>query len=464
MHRTADNHNTERPRNTAGTSHGAGAAHGPRVVRETRPRGPAVHPTPHESSKLTLFKKIGVPIITALLVAGALVVIGILIKVVLDNYYFFCPKSFKFIPLQNLCDGKADCSDAEDEQRCVQPMEVKTPSTVRISNSLSILQVFNLGSQSWTLVCYDFWDNNRAKAVCSQMGFNSDPTSSAVDVTSINMPIQAYSRIDVTSNGGIQSILTNGGCVSGKVVSLSCISCGTGQKQVRIVGGTSSLIQNWPWQISLQYKGQHVCGGSIINPFWILTAAHCFPKDQQQVDYWRIQVGITTLTVLFATPVDKIYVHSMYNNSKHYDIGLIRLKSPLSFSDIIQPICLPNFDYILPNDFALWVTGWGYTSEGGALSSQLQEAQVFLISTSICNDAYKGQNLEGMMCAGRVQGGSDACQGDSGGPLVALSGQKWVQMGIVSWGTGCGQPRKYGVYTNIIYYLDWIYGTMTRAQ
>ncbi|XP_030077809.1 transmembrane protease serine 4 isoform X1 [Microcaecilia unicolor] len=465
MHVTDNNHDIEQPRSRAG----AGGAHGPRVVREPRARGGAAHPTAHpaaqESSKLTMFKKIGVPIIAALLVAGALVVIGILIKVVLDNYYFFCLKSFKFIPMKKWCDGNADCADAEDEQRCVKPMEINTPSTVRISNSMSILQVFNQGSQSWTLVCYDNWDKNRAKAVCNQLGFNSDPVSNAVAVTNIDTPIQAYSRVEVTNDGGFQSILTNGGCVSGNVVSLSCISCGKGQNQVRIVGGTSSLIQNWPWQVSLQYKGQHVCGGSIISPSWILTAAHCFLKDQQQVDNWRIQAGISTLSVLFATRVDKVFIHSMYNNSKPYDIGLIHLNSPLSFSDFIQPICLPNFDDSLQDNVRLWVTGWGHTSEGaGTLSSQLQEAQISLISSSNCNREYTGQILDSMICAGRIEGGTDTCQGDSGGPLVALSGQKWEQMGIVSWGDGCARPGKVGVYTRVMYYLDWIYGAMKKAQ
>ncbi|XP_029428125.1 transmembrane protease serine 4 isoform X2 [Rhinatrema bivittatum] len=453
-----NDYDTERPLHRRA----AGAASGPRAAGAARVPGTAASPTTEKSGKMAMFKRIGVPIITALLVAGAIIIIAILIKVVLDNYYIFCMRSFKFIPIEKVCDGKSDCAGAEDEQRCVKPMEVKTLPNVRISNSRSLLQVFNQGSQSWALVCYDGWDSNRAKAVCGQLGFNSDPSSSPVAIANNSMPTQVYSRVDITGNGGIQSTLVNGACGSGNVVSLSCIGCGKGQKEVRIVGGSNSIIQNWPWQVSLQYKGQHVCGGSIISPSWILTAAHCFQKEQQQLDYWRIQVGISTLSFIFATRVDKIFIHSQYNSStnKAYDIGLIHLQSDLSFSESIQPICLPAFDESLQTDAELWVTGWGYTAEGGTLSSQLKEAQIFLIPNPTCNAQYSGQILDSMMCAGRIQGGTDTCQGDSGGPLVIEGGKKWEQVGIVSWGIGCAQPGKAGVYTKVISYLDWIYGTM----
>ncbi|MEE6528280.1 hypothetical protein FKM82_030399 [Ascaphus truei] len=95
------------------------------------------------------------------------------------------------------------------------------------------------------------------------------------------------------------------------------------------------------------------------------------------------------------------------------------------------------------------------------MASQLQEVAINLISNEICSQEYTGQIHSTMMCAGRITGGVDTCQGDSGGPLVWLGdSSRWDQVGIVSWGDGCGRQGKVGVYTKVTSYLDWIYGVM----
>ncbi|KAM5132318.1 transmembrane protease serine 4 isoform 1-T2 [Mantella aurantiaca] len=436
----------------------AGAPRIPGPVRGT-PR-PGTRP-PHvlyKPAKVSTLRRYCVPITTAVLVLASLVVIAILLKVVLDNYYFFCTKSFKFISLDKWCDGQADCSGGEDELRCVQKVDFSNNSIVRLSDAESILQMLTpLGT--WSYICSNGFDATSAKAVCAEIGYSSNPSFSTLSAATLN---GQFSNLLVTDRR-IQVIPISGTCVTGNVISLRCIDCGVNNKKERIVGGQDTTIEKSPWQVSLQYMGQHSCGGSIISPQIILCAAHCFPRGQQQVDRWRVEAGHSSLKYLFASLVDKIYVPTSYTlDHKPNDIAIIKLKSELSLSAAVQPICLPGFDSNLPAGASLTVTGWGHTVEGGAnLASTLQEVTISLILNDACNQEYFGQILNTMMCAGQFSGGKDTCQGDSGGPLVSLgSNTRWQQNGIVSWGDGCGRPQKAGVYTRTTSFLPWISSLM----
>ncbi|KAM4016515.1 transmembrane protease serine 4 [Anomaloglossus baeobatrachus] len=437
----------------------AGPTRTPGPVRGTpRPNTrTGANPLVYKIRRVSALRRYCVPVTTVVLILASLAVIGILIKVVLDNYYFFCTKSFKFIPLDKWCDGTQDCSGNEDELRCVQRVDYSNNSIARLSESGSIVQLYGYGR--WNYICSDGFDVARAKAVCAELGYSSNPTYSFVTRNDIIGP---FSTILLGSNG-IEVIPVTGTCSSGNVVSLSCITCGVNHDKQRIIGGQDTSIEHYPWQVSLQYMGSHICGGSILNRRIILSAAHCFQMSDQQVDRWRVQCGRSTLNYLFASEVDKIYIHTLYNlDLKPYDIAILKLKTDLTFSDSIQPVCLPGFDISLPDNAPLSVTGWGHTVEGGGnLASTLQKVAINLISRSVCNQEYYNQVLDTMMCAGRLSGGLDTCQGDSGGPLV-YSGDtaRWEQVGIVSWGDGCGRPLKVGIYTSVQAFLSWICGIM----
>ncbi|XP_053125834.1 transmembrane protease serine 4-like [Hemicordylus capensis] len=220
-------------------------------------------------------------------------------------------------------------------------------------------------------------------------------------------------------------------CLSGLGVSLSCSSCGDSSRFPRVVNGSPAAIKMWPWTASLQHKGRHSCGGSLIDPRWVLTAAHCF-RDRLATQYWQVNGGSETLARAASVPVEKVFVidiKSMF--PKDEDIALVKLQRPLS-------------------------------STPGELSERLQEAEVELIDSSTCNaeDAYQGEVTEKMLCAG--QGGADTCQGDSGGPLM-LKQTHWQVVGVVSWGHGCGSPTTPGVYTKVQAYLNWIY-TVRKSE
>jgi len=156
--------------------------------------------------------------------------------------------------------------------------------------------------------------------------------------------------------------------------------------------------------------------------------------------------------------VKAIYLHPSYrpNPVPQWDVSLIELTTPLTFTDHIQPVCLPLADadvLVEPNN--VWVTGWGTTSESGSISTQLRQVQVPMVSDATCTREYRNNfHNDTMFCAG--QQGKDSCQGDSGGPVVYQKADGWTQYGIVSWGQGCAEQGFAGVYSRVSAYCPFI--------
>ncbi|KAK1788641.1 hypothetical protein P4O66_002464 [Electrophorus voltai] len=180
---------------------------------------------------------------------------------------------------------------------------------------------------------------------------------------------------------------------------------------------------------------------------------------------WMVLVGLTEQPVNEAEylPVEKIIYHSRYRPRRlDYDIALLKLVEPLTFNGFIEPICLPNFGEEFEDGMMCWISGWGATKDGGEASMSLHSAQVPLISAKVCSqpEVYQGYISPGMICAGYLEGGTDSCQGDSGGPLGCEGNSVWKLVGATSWGQGCAERNKPGVYTRITHALTWIHRQM----
>ncbi|XP_012521492.2 uncharacterized protein LOC105827856 [Monomorium pharaonis] len=267
-------------------------------------------------------------------------------------------------------------------------------------------------------------------------------------------------------------------CPSGEVLKVRCknFECGI-RTQVastaRIVGGASSSMGNWPWQIALYKDGKFQCGGALINERWVVSAGHCFYHAQD--NYWVARIGATRRGS-FRSPheqllrVDYISLHPDYvDNGFINDIAVIRLERSVSFSDYIRPVCLPKAP--VSSGTVCVVTGWGQLYEiGRVFPDTLQEVQIPVISTEDCRRKTLFLPLyritSGMLCAGIDNGGKDACLGDSGGPLVCLSPfeNRYELQGITSNGYGCGRRERPGVYTKIYSYISFINYVITQKD
>ncbi|XP_049588520.1 serine protease 33 [Syngnathus scovelli] len=238
--------------------------------------------------------------------------------------------------------------------------------------------------------------------------------------------------------------------------------CGTVQVNSRIVGGEAAPEGAWPWQISLHNDGSHICGGSLINNRWVLSAAHCLTSTSSG----RLTIYMGRQSQFGNNPneqrrnVARFILHPDYSPvTNDNDIAVLELASPVAFTDYIRPVCLADTGSSVPAGTQVWVTGWGTIQTGVPLPlpQELQEVRVPIVSNSDCNDVYGGITSN-MICAGTEAGGRDSCQGDSGGPLVSKTGNTstYVQLGVVSFGRGCALPDIPGVYARVSEYRSWI--------
>ncbi|XP_060758292.1 serine protease 27 [Neoarius graeffei] len=256
--------------------------------------------------------------------------------------------------------------------------------------------------------------------------------------------------------------------------------CGRPFVETRIVGGSEAQNGAWPWQVDIQLgTSGHVCGGSVISRDWVLSAAHCF-TDPSNVSSYRLYMGRYQLsgTNQFETlrEVKRVVVAQGYTTPQEgRDVALVELSSPLTWTTHIQPVCLPDANFLFYGGTMCYVTGWGDTQVGVSLAGvgKLREVSVPIIDQETCNSMYQSSFhnvdtvyiLSDMICAGYPEGGKDACQGDSGGPLVcSIGNDTWIQAGVVSFGLGCAQKNRPGVYARVSSFADLIRSTVPDVQ
>lgn len=261
----------------------------------------------------------------------------------------------------------------------------------------------------------------------------------------------------------------------------------------------------WSWMASLFFlpfkakspnEAELKCGGSIINKNFILTAAHCMYevqgnerirlRDKSEI---IVKLGLTNIkdeTTVQDFGVKMIYIHEMFNpgtvNERlyDYDIALLQIDRPVEYGPLSRPVCLPpavlpvNSSLYSSNEFS-WAIGWGHNKVVNphdrfvhyTITQNLKELRLPIQSNERCLKSMEDMKFDKkyftnrMFCAGDGKTGNDTCQGDSGGPLMQVQMNSdgflfWTQVGIVSWGIGCGVEKTYGFYTNVQNLRSWI--------
>ncbi|XP_028678900.1 trypsin-2-like [Erpetoichthys calabaricus] len=222
----------------------------------------------------------------------------------------------------------------------------------------------------------------------------------------------------------------------------------------KIVGGYECQPHSQPWQVSLNV-GYHMCGGSLVNSEWVVSAAHCY-SSRIEIRLGEHHIRLSDGTEQFINSA-KVIRHPKYNSyTIDNDIMLIRLSSPAELNAYVQPVALPTSCAAAGTECR--VSGWGNTMSSANNRDLLQCLEIPILSDSDCQNSYPGMITPSMFCAGYLEGGKDSCQGDSGGPVVCDG----VLQGVVSWGYGCAEVNHPGVYTKVCEFTDWLQTTMAN--
>ncbi|WNI22024.1 serine protease [Streptomyces sp. ITFR-16] len=237
-----------------------------------------------------------------------------------------------------------------------------------------------------------------------------------------------------------------------------------------VIGGQPAHVKDSPWVVALSSRDRfggtragQFCGGALVGPKKVLTAAHCLSRESLGVDVG--QVGdlkiISGRDELTGSGGKEIAVSGTWVNpgfdptTNSGDVAVLTLSEALPAQDAI-PLAEAG-DSAYRSGTAATVYGWGDTTGNGDYASSLRSAKVSVLPDSSCEQAYPGgrngtYDASAMLCAGEPEGGYDACQGDSGGPLVAQG----RLVGLVSWGNGCAKAGYPGVYTRISAAIGWM--------
>jgi len=226
----------------------------------------------------------------------------------------------------------------------------------------------------------------------------------------------------------------------------------------KIVGGSISNIEMWPSTVAIYRNAKFVCGATLINSQWIITAGHCLYKYENGDKYYSVRIGMQRKQSQSPWEqtriVKEVYMHPDYEHTfLRHDLSLGKLDRPIMINRLAQPVCLPfNADMTPAPGQTCTAAGWGLISEKGVASEELKEVTLHVLEK--CKQGYN--DINNQICAG-AQLGQDSCQGDSGGPLYCNNEKGEAYLGgVISHGKGCGREGQPGVYVRLSVYYPWV--------
>ncbi|MFW5820503.1 MAG: trypsin-like serine protease [Bacteroidota bacterium] len=239
---------------------------------------------------------------------------------------------------------------------------------------------------------------------------------------------------------------------------------GVGKPSLRIVGGTTVSIEDYPWQVFIT-AGDYICGGTIIADKWVLTAAHCmYDEDKNRIPNEDISILAGSDNPFRINPlgrefdVDLSVIHEDYDiNYFENDLALLRTDLNMRY-DFVRPINLITEEEVNSGlteaGAEAIITGWGLIKvEPPEFPASLQKLDLPFVSQEVGRDVW-GPLPDNILMAGYKDGKGDACGGDSGGPLIIDSDGEYKLAGVTSWGSS--NCNTIGGFVEVSVYSDWI--------
>lgn len=395
-----------------------------------------------------------------------------------------------------VCDKNKDCMDGSDEEAEKCSKEISVRLVGGPDNSTGRVEVKHYGV--WGTICSAQFKKQDADVLCSMLKYNKSLQILQDGVYGQGKgPVWLHNLQCAGNEPTIrfcQAAWAQNKCEHKNDVAISCLGsaktsavmgtpsfygeCGIRTRssaklrdpglhfKARIVGGSEVKQYSYPWTASIRSAAdnQHVCGASIVTDRCLVTAAHCFDKDQNKSHY-KVVVGQWDLDEPDGNEqtfeMDRLQLHPQYIHVQKDDIAIICVRANkngnyIKFTEFAQPICLPSKTISYLPGFRCVVSGWGENNDDNP--KRLQAIKIPILPTEKCQNArVYGSMISGsVFCAGYLFGGVDSCNGDSGGPFACSIDGRYTLLGVVSWGDGCAEANKPGVYTKVSDYVDWI--------